>query len=297
MAKLIPSLDLIRRTVRAEAAYTLSRLQVLERLPGNPVGVAYRQLEDGAIAFMARHLPLPSFNNVVGLRAGQEHHVEPLVRWYRDNGVKAQFALVPGSGDAKLGRELARARMLPVRLPHLGDLRARSAAADTTGVAIETVATAPACWRRFWIRHGRGLEDPRPTGVSRPTCAAGSGNPAGRSIWPASMPAGRRPASSTSTIGSAIAPDAATDPAFRGRGLQTAMLRRRIADARTRRRRLCLQRRRVSFNQPPQHGAGGPARAVRPVRVEEGVEEGSSEGSDLCTTFACPPTALVRLLA
>ena len=42
MAKLVPSLDLVRRTVRTEAAYTLSRLQVLERLPGNPVGVAYQ---------------------------------------------------------------------------------------------------------------------------------------------------------------------------------------------------------------------------------------------------------------
>jgi hypothetical protein len=108
MGRLIPSRALIERVIAAEAAYTLSRLQVLERLPGNPVGVAYRQPDDGVVAFMARHLPVPSFNTVVGLRAGHEHHVEPLVRWYRDNGVKAQFALVPGLIDAKLGRELAR---------------------------------------------------------------------------------------------------------------------------------------------------------------------------------------------
>ena len=37
---LVPSLDLIRRTVAIEAAYTLSRLQVLERWLGNPVGIA-----------------------------------------------------------------------------------------------------------------------------------------------------------------------------------------------------------------------------------------------------------------
>ena len=49
MRNLIASRDLVRRTIEVEAAYTLSRLQVLEHLPGNPVGVAYRRCgSDGA---------------------------------------------------------------------------------------------------------------------------------------------------------------------------------------------------------------------------------------------------------
>jgi len=37
MAKLIPSLRVIRRTLECEIAYALSRMAVLERIPGNPV--------------------------------------------------------------------------------------------------------------------------------------------------------------------------------------------------------------------------------------------------------------------
>jgi hypothetical protein len=96
MPKLIPSLRVIRRTLECEIAYTQSRMAVLERIPGNPIGIAYRHLEGGAVALMARHLPVPGFNSVVGLRAGHETQLEPLVGWYRDNGAKARFETVPG---------------------------------------------------------------------------------------------------------------------------------------------------------------------------------------------------------
>jgi hypothetical protein len=105
---MITTLDRIRRTIEAENAYTLSRLQVLERIPGNPVGIEYRQVDEGVIARMARYLPVPHFNGVVGLRAGHERHVAPLVAWYCDNEVKGRFEIVPGDYDMDLGRELAR---------------------------------------------------------------------------------------------------------------------------------------------------------------------------------------------
>lgn len=95
-AALVPSLDLVRRTIAAEDAYTLSRLRVLERIPGNPIGIAYRALDEGLIAMMARHLASPSFNSVRGSRAGHERHIAPLVAWYRENGIKARFELAPG---------------------------------------------------------------------------------------------------------------------------------------------------------------------------------------------------------
>ena len=84
MPKLIPSLRILRHTLECEIAYTLSRMAVLERIPGNPIGIAHRHIEGGAVALMARHLPSPNFNTVIGLRAGHEPHIEPLVGWYRD---------------------------------------------------------------------------------------------------------------------------------------------------------------------------------------------------------------------
>ena len=102
------SLDTIQRIIDADVAYTVSRMQVLERLPGNPIGIAHRTVENRVTALMSRHLPSPSFNRVVGLRAGDERHIAPLVAWYRDNGVAGRFQIVPGHFDAELGRELDR---------------------------------------------------------------------------------------------------------------------------------------------------------------------------------------------
>src|ERR1700681_2650920 len=108
MPRSIASRDLIDRIIEVDAAYTILRLQVLERIPGNPIGVAYRRIEGRIAALMARHIPSPSFNRVIGLRAGDECHIGPLVEWYRDNSVKGRFEMVPGHYDAALGRELAR---------------------------------------------------------------------------------------------------------------------------------------------------------------------------------------------
>ena len=54
-----PSIDLIHRVLDADVAYTISRLQVLERLPGNPIGVIYRKVEGSVTALMAREYAAP----------------------------------------------------------------------------------------------------------------------------------------------------------------------------------------------------------------------------------------------
>jgi hypothetical protein len=105
---LVPSADLTRRTIDIEVAYTLSRMRVLERIDGNPVGIAYRKVGKNGWALMARHLPVPSFNAVIGLGPGDENELEAVLQWYRDSEVKAQVEIVPGCEDAKLMRELVR---------------------------------------------------------------------------------------------------------------------------------------------------------------------------------------------
>jgi len=76
----IPSLDRMQRTLAVDISYTISRMKVLERLPGNPIGINFRWVDETAVALMAR---LPSFCRVVGLREGHEQHVEGIVCWYR----------------------------------------------------------------------------------------------------------------------------------------------------------------------------------------------------------------------
>src|ERR1700683_815260 len=112
-SSLVPTLDLVHSAEAIEIAYRMSRMRVLERIPGNPIGIAFRAIDEGAIAFMAQHLPSPWFNGVSGLRAGHERHVQPLVEWYRDHSVKVRFVLEPGDYGAGLGRELLRLGYLP----------------------------------------------------------------------------------------------------------------------------------------------------------------------------------------
>jgi hypothetical protein len=80
-------------------------MQVLERFPGNPMGIGYRWIDHGAVALRAR---LGAFSRVIGLRAGHERHLEALVYWYREGSIKPTFEMVPGHYVPELGRELAR---------------------------------------------------------------------------------------------------------------------------------------------------------------------------------------------
>src|SRR4051812_42944060 len=87
-----PSLDLVQRTLAVDISYTLSRMKVLERIPGNPIHIHYRWLDESVVALMSY---LPSFSRVVGIRAGHERHIEPLAGWYREHGIRPTFEMVP----------------------------------------------------------------------------------------------------------------------------------------------------------------------------------------------------------
>ena len=138
---LIPSVDVVRRTLAADISYTVSRMKVLERIPGNPIGIAYRWFDDSAVALMAR---LPPFCRVVGLRPGHTHHIEPLARWYAEHDIKPTFEIVPGQYDTSLGRELARLGFYQSGF-HASLIGEPTAYEHADGeVAIEQVATAKA---------------------------------------------------------------------------------------------------------------------------------------------------------
>ncbi len=226
MPHLVPSADLVRRTVAVETAYKLSRLQVLERIPGNPVGVAYRQLDDGVTAVMARHLPY--FNGVTGLRAGLERHIAPLVEWYRQAEATTNFEIVPGIDDEALGRELARFGYFQADF-HASLICEPDADADAGDTSVEQVTTAEAM-EVFLDAYIAGREIPDGDGF-KANVRPWLGLPGWRLYLARAdgVPAAAGILFLHDNIG--YCADAATDPAFRGRGLQSALLRRRIADA------------------------------------------------------------------
>ncbi|HEY1931222.1 MAG TPA: GNAT family N-acetyltransferase [Acetobacteraceae bacterium] len=227
---LVPSLDLVHRVTAIAADYTLARMRILQQIYGNPIGVAWRRVDD-VVALMARHLPSPAFNSVIGLRAGQEHRVGPLVQWYRENAVAGRFELASGDADPALGRELARhgffqsgvhaaligAPDLEIAAPVDCDVRLVSDAAEMDTFLAAYVAG----WGIPASMHDRFKANVRPW----------LGQP-GWSLYIARID-GQPAAAATLFVESGIGylADAATDPALRHRGLHAALLRRRVQDA------------------------------------------------------------------
>ena len=207
-------------------------MQVLERIGGNPIGIAYRRIDEHTTALMAKHLPSPSFNRVVGLRAGDERHIAPIDAWYRENGALARFEMIPGHFDAALGGELAR-----LGYAHSGFHAALIcppglAFAAPEQVDVEAVASA-ALMEDFLRAYVAGW------GFAEKDNAHFKANVRpwlGQSGWSLYLARhGGTPAAAASFFmhgGAAYLADACTDPAFRRHGLHTALLRRRIADAR-----------------------------------------------------------------
>jgi hypothetical protein len=224
--------DLIRRTVEIDIAYTISRLQVLERLPGNPIGVRYRRIDERIAALIARHIPSASFNRVVGLRAGDEAQIAPLVAWYREHGVTARFDMVPGDHDAALGRELARHGLFHAGFHAALACRADDPVAPAPDAEIERVTTA-AAMEDFLAAYVAGWQLPEDQHPQFKANVRPWLRQPGWSLYLARM-AGRPAATATLFVEGATAycADATTDPAFGRRGLHSALLHRRIMDAR-----------------------------------------------------------------
>jgi ribosomal protein S18 acetylase RimI-like enzyme len=225
---LIPSVDVLRRTLATDISYTVSRMKVLERIPGNPIGIAYRWFDESAIALMAG---LPAFCRVVGLRPGHERHIEPLVRWYAEHDIKPTFELVPGQYDQSLGRELTRIGFYQSSF-HASLIGRPNADGNTDhGEAIERVATAQAL-EDYLDAYVAGWSIPEKHHAQFKSNVRPWTEQAGWSLYVARVN-GRPAAAATLYVheGVGYLADSATDPSFRRRGLQIALLRRRIHDA------------------------------------------------------------------
>jgi GNAT superfamily N-acetyltransferase len=227
--RLLPSVRLIERVLAADVSYTISRMRVLERIPGNPIGIGYRRIDESAVALVSRFLP--SFTRVVGLRPGHERQIEPLVDWYREHGVRPTFELVPGMYDTELGRELARLGFFQsgfhaslIREPDLSMISGENMGIERVGSAdaMERYLDAyVAGWGIAEKDHAQFKSNVRPW-RDQP----------GWSLYLARVD-GCPAAAATLYVDGRVGylADATTAPAFRRHGLHVALLQRRIHDA------------------------------------------------------------------
>jgi GNAT superfamily N-acetyltransferase len=227
--RLLPSLQLIERVLAADAAYTISRMRVLERIPGNPIGIGYRRIDDKAVALVSMFLP--AFTRVIGLRPGHEGEIEPLLAWYREYGVKPTFEIVPGMYDAALGQELARHGFLPSGFHAALIGEPDPSTRPNPEMDIERVASAEAM-ERYLDAYVAGWRVPEKDHAQFKANVRPWREQPGWSLYVTQVD-GRPAAAATLYVGDRVAylADATTAPAFRGRGLHAALLRQRIRDA------------------------------------------------------------------
>ena len=225
----LPSSELIDRTLRIETSYTVSRMQVLESLPGNPVGIVFRSVGGAAVGMMAKHFPNPNFNKITGLGRGQMSEIAPLIAWCRDNGVKPRFEILPRAGDAELCSELARSGFCISEF-HSSLIRDTSPIERAVRAGDVEQVTTPPILEEFLDAYCRGWGVPDSEGFKnnvRPWL--------GRKGWSLFLAreGGKAAATAILYIEDKVAylADASCDPAFRRRGLQLALLERRISEA------------------------------------------------------------------
>jgi GNAT superfamily N-acetyltransferase len=75
-------------------------MRVLERIEGNPVGIAYRKAGKSGCALLARHLPVPSFNAIIGLAPGDEGFKRNVRPWLDQPGWSLFLGRVDGKAAA-----------------------------------------------------------------------------------------------------------------------------------------------------------------------------------------------------
>jgi hypothetical protein len=177
---------------------------------------------------MAQHLPVPYFNTVFGLGSGHEAHIAPLLAWYREHGVSPRLEVVPGLATADLCHELAKQGCFHSGF-HGSFLHAPNASlADNELLAVERVTGR--VLDEFLHTHAVGWGVPDVEGFKANT--RGWINEPGWSLYLGRIN-GKPAATGVLFVKDKVGycADAATVPAFRGRGLQMALLQRRIADA------------------------------------------------------------------
>ena len=226
-APLVPSAEILRRVREAECAYTQSRLGVLERLPGNPVGVASKRIGE-AFAFRARYLPVSSFNRVVGLSEDHADQVPALAAWFAEVGASGRFEIAPGTPGEAVQRALAAVGWVHTGFHATLFGAPQSEPAQAPGVTVEVVDAASL--DTFLDVYSAGWQVLDPKGFKNNVRGW-----LGQNGW--TLYLGRlddRPAGGAILYvsqGVGYFADAAVDPQTRGKGVHKALLYRRGADA------------------------------------------------------------------
>lgn len=219
--------ELTMRIEQVWANERAARAQGIMDRPGNPAGVALRRW-GRAVAIRAGKIPAsPWLNRTVNLTAAEIDHVPELIAFYREAGVTGYLELSPATASDALMAALAAqgARQCDFHCVTYGlptvDVPAPAPGVEVHAIGREELDTFLAVNQRGFgepVEHAPGLRFWYDLPGWTLYLATVDGAPAGAAILVVEGGVG-------------YMASGATLPQFRGRGVQKAMLYRRVADA------------------------------------------------------------------
>ena len=103
---------LINEIEQSEIIYMWDRMLAIQQKPGNPEAVELARIGEAACYFSAG-MPWPTFNTIKGCRRADIDRIEDMMKFFTDRGGKPQFEIVPGMVDAPLLMRLSERGMYP----------------------------------------------------------------------------------------------------------------------------------------------------------------------------------------
>lgn len=223
--------QLARRLELAGVGFMVEWLEGAARQPGNPRELRLERF-GGAVAPASTVEPeLDFMNRVMGLFPEDTGHVGDILAFYRHLGIRPWFELIPAEGFESLADALTAGGASHIGFhTDLYGLPDSSRAELRPGVDIRTIDAAEAELFSDTLLRGFELTEDE-LRVAKNDHAAWA-RFEGWHLYLATVDG--KPAAAAVLVvrgGIGLLASAATVPAFRGRGCQTALIRRRIADA------------------------------------------------------------------
>jgi GNAT superfamily N-acetyltransferase len=98
---LVMKSDLAERLDQAETDVLHSRLTAIKNRDGNPMGVEIKRI-GGTTAFAARNIPGPSFNLVKGFNEADAEALDQIIDFYQGKGIPIRLEITPSNGSSDL---------------------------------------------------------------------------------------------------------------------------------------------------------------------------------------------------
>lgn len=98
---LVMNNELAERLENTEIDTLSSRLTEIKEIDGNSMMVEIQRFGN-ATAFSAKNIPGPSFNTVKGLKDGDEKQIQNIIHFYKEKDIPVRFELTPAHASSNL---------------------------------------------------------------------------------------------------------------------------------------------------------------------------------------------------